>query len=566
MSAILNALRFKRQPAPASPASGLDSLYVDSSGRFAVKDSGGVVRYLPYEAVYNVKDYGAKGDGSTNDSAAIQAALDMASLTNPGSTVYFPAGTYINNSELEAKGSCFIEGAPGAVLKRGAATQYMFKNFNSSYAPTLYGGRGGIWMKGLIFDADGSTISTACSVIAIAHADSVTFEDVTIRNVPDWHAFEISACRKVKITNCTFEGFRVVTAGRQISEAIQIDHPTGSGALPGIGAGAYDSTPCDDVLVQGCTVRKLGALGSFGRLVGSHNAGATAPHTNIRVIGNHAEFCNDYSVSVWNWTKVAVSANTFESCNGGILVSIPAAVTADIEDLVINNNIFKNMGVQNNGAAIMPWIVEHLVSGTGVIRSPTVNGNQVRNWANTTGGIKFHGSSDVVCQGNSIRAATAANVNGIVADDSALGVYHGNKIDTLTGYFMAFQNSSGECAVSGNVFNGAGSGILADSSRLVINGNVMRINAAAKDGIEVTANGLQSVITGNYIRQTVGSPTGSGIQVAAAMVIMIQTNVFSGWGTTEGAAGVRGPIERDGTLTPAMSTSQVTTANNNVYV
>jgi hypothetical protein len=57
----------------------------------------------------NVKDFGAQGDGVTDDTAAIQAAI--AFLTNAvdphgneirigGGTVYFPAGTYLISSEL----------------------------------------------------------------------------------------------------------------------------------------------------------------------------------------------------------------------------------------------------------------------------------------------------------------------------------------------------------------------------------------------------------------------------------------------------------------------------------
>ncbi|HEY0266979.1 MAG TPA: glycosyl hydrolase family 28-related protein, partial [Rhizomicrobium sp.] len=42
---------------------------------------------------YNVRDFGARGDGTTDDRAAINAALTAASAAG-GGTVYFPAGTY----------------------------------------------------------------------------------------------------------------------------------------------------------------------------------------------------------------------------------------------------------------------------------------------------------------------------------------------------------------------------------------------------------------------------------------------------------------------------------------
>lgn len=47
-------------------------------------------------AWWNVKAFGAKGDGATDDTAAIQGVLNAANVANPaGATIYFPAGTYM---------------------------------------------------------------------------------------------------------------------------------------------------------------------------------------------------------------------------------------------------------------------------------------------------------------------------------------------------------------------------------------------------------------------------------------------------------------------------------------
>jgi len=62
--------------------------------------------------VFNVKDsaYGAKGDGTTNDAPAIQAAIDAANAAG-GGTVYLPAGTYLVKAKLELQSNVTLQGA-----------------------------------------------------------------------------------------------------------------------------------------------------------------------------------------------------------------------------------------------------------------------------------------------------------------------------------------------------------------------------------------------------------------------------------------------------------------------
>lgn len=66
------------------------------SGGVAVLDSSGRLprEHRPYDGIVDVKVFGAKGDGVTDDTAAIQLALDSLD-TSVGGTLFFPAGTYM---------------------------------------------------------------------------------------------------------------------------------------------------------------------------------------------------------------------------------------------------------------------------------------------------------------------------------------------------------------------------------------------------------------------------------------------------------------------------------------
>lgn len=63
----------------------------------------------------SVKDYGATGNGSTDDSAAIQAAINAAKTANK--SVYFPEGTYLISTLGVQSGRLFMFGTGNATLK-----------------------------------------------------------------------------------------------------------------------------------------------------------------------------------------------------------------------------------------------------------------------------------------------------------------------------------------------------------------------------------------------------------------------------------------------------------------
>jgi len=72
-------------------------------------------------AIFNVKDYGAKGDGRTLDSPAINAAI-AAAVKAGGGQVLLPAGTYLSGSirlksniDLHLSAGCTLLAAPASM-------------------------------------------------------------------------------------------------------------------------------------------------------------------------------------------------------------------------------------------------------------------------------------------------------------------------------------------------------------------------------------------------------------------------------------------------------------------
>jgi len=88
----------------------------------------------------SIKDFGATGDGSTDDTLAIQRALDQLFIqqTNPRvrRSLFFPAGTYIVSSTISIPSYAKLwgEGASSSVIKystSGSADTYAFRTADS---------------------------------------------------------------------------------------------------------------------------------------------------------------------------------------------------------------------------------------------------------------------------------------------------------------------------------------------------------------------------------------------------------------------------------------------------
>jgi len=107
-------------------------------------------------AVVNVLDYGAVGDGTTDDSTAIQAAFDA--LPASGGTVLFPKNTYAFSAvDIVDKQNVNIDGQGSTFKSSDATASYMIKMKNTSSDFK----RGGAWTD---FVFDGTTTGSCLFV------------------------------------------------------------------------------------------------------------------------------------------------------------------------------------------------------------------------------------------------------------------------------------------------------------------------------------------------------------------------------------------------------------------
>ena len=154
-------------------------------------------------AVFNVMSYGAKGDGVTDDSSAIQSAID-ACHTAGGGVVYFPFGVYLLKSCIYHYNNMTLFFESGATLKRGTSSlRYLLAN-DISNTVTGYNGTHDVRIIGATFDGNSSFSTTShidykCTLLNTGHAKNISVEDCTFINGNTCHFYEVCGSENVKI-------------------------------------------------------------------------------------------------------------------------------------------------------------------------------------------------------------------------------------------------------------------------------------------------------------------------------------------------------------------------------
>jgi hypothetical protein len=219
--------------------------------------------------VANVYDFGAAGNGTTNDATAIQAAID--SLTS-GGTVYFPPGKFYINANIYVRPGVTLQGpyeyigqignsVPGLV-QSGASLSALL--INSSFSIFLQGGSGitgcFIYRNGMANFTDGDSTNFAGSAIKIIGTTATsnlnitsmsgTGTSVTVNYGTQTNQFVVGSYATIGTRpTSNFSGIYKVTAVTATSVTVSA---TASGTWTG--SAGFVSNSSDDSFVTNCMI------------------------------------------------------------------------------------------------------------------------------------------------------------------------------------------------------------------------------------------------------------------------------------------------------------------------
>ena len=178
--------------------------------------------------------YGAVGDGTTDDTTAVQAAID-ACMTAGGGTVYFPAGIYQISGALQNTGTHNSQ-----LVIPTAASQKSIR-FLGAAPNKIYGGTPSTGSESVIrSDWDGAISGNPAIISAGTYrgiGESVlyaTFQDLTIvaPDDPKLSALQMTAAQSTRIQNVQIRTTSAApTSLPTHSNAVGLDGPWGLGSI-----------------------------------------------------------------------------------------------------------------------------------------------------------------------------------------------------------------------------------------------------------------------------------------------------------------------------------------------
>jgi hypothetical protein len=413
-------------------------LYVNSDYSIRVMNKNGSVVYSAPTQLLNkvsVTDFGAVGDGVTDDTAAIQAAV------NVGGEIIFPTGVYVIGSTVNIPSNVKMSGdGKTSILKlANGANTHIFQNSNY-----VSGSNENIKIDGLIIDGN---------VVNQTNNGAYNKHGIRLKNTLRFY-LQNSVIRNVG-TDC-------------INMIDSNDACIVQNTLHGAYNHAVTFQGCDGLLGENNTIYNCGSKTDALGFTSSGHAfiGVNDACNNVRLVGNYVYDMGDSCLRNERAGQGWVISNNLVINSGKDSIKIMGVVGSSVKpkaNIITGNVIIDagNTGIVANGDGTI--VSNNSIYGTG--KNPS--GAAAGKWFASASGIAIlDDSKNVVVSSNYVREAYST---GVIIEGGFGCVIKENNV-TLCGTNGIEANNHNGCVIENNEIFDNGTALTSTHAGIRING------------------------------------------------------------------------------------------------
>jgi parallel beta-helix repeat protein len=376
----------------------------------------------------NVKSFGAAGDGISDDSAAIQKAID--SLSRTGGTVFLPAGTYrigagvldkVSGLSVALRIGSFVnllgDGAGKSIMKVDPNVSSTLNRFLINDKP----GDSNISISRLTIDTANTPVSKGSGAgLSFVKSKNIAIEDVEFKNVKK-EAIDLLSVSNFTIRNNVVYNTWTGISLRDCSNGDVVDNAITSTGGDGIIVMSEAHDRCTDLHIKS---NNINAVNDTAIDIDTHDG--SGHHENIivseNIIENNLASAVSVGIRASQSSNIIISNNIIKNASLGILLDTP---TAPPKSISVSGNIiddFTNYGI--------------IAAYDGAI----IDGNSI------------YGTDGVVADGNNSTISGVSPVRlkvGIALKSQSLDIVN-NHIENVD-YGVRWEGDSSSCIIGGNI-------------------------------------------------------------------------------------------------------------------
>lgn len=276
------------------------------------------------QLMVNVKNYGAKGNGISDDTRAVARAI-----SSGAANVFFPKGRYIISATLSLRSNICLYGEGAASILIANKTTELFKAFNSATYNDIS-------FKNLTLTSDKKRGDQKLRVLMqLYNVNQVLVESCGFEYASA--AVGLQNCRNVILRGNTIKGM--------------YEQPLNSSSYPGNYGYGFVLNECEDVLVRNNILGQSGTKAYIERhalYISNSKTPQARNSKRIQVTGNQLymrHYTNDkepvtgfeFAIKCIGGEDISIANNTISGGVGGFILSL---TSLNARNIVLENNKF----------------------------------------------------------------------------------------------------------------------------------------------------------------------------------------------------------------------------------